>query len=120
MKSLPFQQLLCLVLQAVSILSMSPAFHKQLSESGLTDNLTQLVLPSDEWYYTNHSTQYARYVKHHAARVLVYLGHELRIKMNLFDKIGNYLCVYIAKRSMRSQHAVLKSEQVIDICLLLY
>lgn len=97
--SILFQQLLCLVLQAVSILSMTPAYHRQLSESGLTDNLTQLVLPSDEWYYTNHSTQYARYVKHHAARILVYLGHELRIKMNLFDKIGKYVCSYNRKHA---------------------
>ncbi|GFY47578.1 1-phosphatidylinositol 4,5-bisphosphate phosphodiesterase epsilon-1 [Trichonephila inaurata madagascariensis] len=78
-------QLLCLVLQAVCILSMNPAFHRALSESGLLDYLTQLLLPSDEWYYTNHSTQYARYVKHHAARILVYLGQELHIKINIFD-----------------------------------
>lgn len=47
----------------------------------------QLILPSDEWFYTNHSTKYARYVKHHAARILVYIGLEkrLRNKVYLFD-----------------------------------
>ncbi|KAH3786902.1 hypothetical protein DPMN_165017 [Dreissena polymorpha] len=49
--------------------------------------LMQLLLPSDEWYYTNHTTKYARYVKYHAARILVYLGHlnKLGGRVDLFD-----------------------------------
>jgi len=49
--------------------------------------LMQLLLPSDEWYYTNHSTKYAKYVKYHAARILVYLGqlHRLGGRVDLFD-----------------------------------
>ncbi|XP_023235323.1 uncharacterized protein LOC111634715 isoform X2 [Centruroides sculpturatus] len=80
-------QLLCLILQTVATLALDPSYHPTLLESDLTDNLTQLVLPSDEWYYTNHSTKYARYVKHHAARILVYMGLEqrLRQKVYLFD-----------------------------------
>ncbi|XP_077544076.1 uncharacterized protein LOC144156122 [Haemaphysalis longicornis] len=82
-------QLLCLVLQIVATLALVPDHHTALTDAELPDSLTQLVLPSDEWYYTNHSTKYARYVKHHAARVLVYLGMEqrLRNKVYLFDLI---------------------------------
>lgn len=52
-----------------------------------------IILPSDEWFYTNHSTKYARYVKHHAARILVYLGLEkrLRNKVCLFDLLEETL-----------------------------
>ncbi|KAM7284057.1 hypothetical protein ISCGN_001160 [Ixodes scapularis] len=83
-------QLLCMVLQIVATLALVPEHHVALSEAELPDCLTQLILPSDEWYYTNHSTKYARYVKHHAARVLVYLGMEqrLRNKVYLFDLVG--------------------------------
>ncbi|KAH9363091.1 hypothetical protein HPB48_014127 [Haemaphysalis longicornis] len=86
-------QLLCLVLQIVATLALVPDHHTALTDAELPDSLTQLVLPSDEWYYTNHSTKYARYVKHHAARVLVYLGMEqrLRNKVYLFDLIGEPL-----------------------------
>ncbi|XP_064469144.1 uncharacterized protein LOC135383352 [Ornithodoros turicata] len=84
-------QLLCLVLQIVATLGLNPEYHAALVEAELPDCLTQLILPSDEWYYTNHSTRYARYVKHHAARVLVYLGMEqrLRNKVYLFDLIDD-------------------------------
>jgi phosphatidylinositol phospholipase C epsilon len=49
--------------------------------------LSQLLLPSDEWYYTNHSTKYARFVKHHAARTLVYLGlqHRVNLRISVYD-----------------------------------
>ena len=38
-------------------------------------------------YYTNHSTKYAKYVKYHAARILVYMGlfHRLGGRVDLFD-----------------------------------
>ena len=66
---------------------MNPIHHPALSEADLPDTLMQLLLPSDEWYYTNHSTKYARYVKYHAARILVYMGLFLRLggRVDLFD-----------------------------------
>ena len=67
-------QLLCLVLNTVALLALDFPYQNVLLQSGLSDALTQLVLPSDEWYYTNHTTRFSRLVKHHAARVLVYLG----------------------------------------------
>ncbi|XP_065340527.1 uncharacterized protein LOC135939859 isoform X4 [Cloeon dipterum] len=80
-------QLLVLVLQIVAILALEPKNHKPLCEMGLPDALSQLLLPSDEWYYTNHSTKYARYVKHHAARTLVYLGlqHRVNLRISVYD-----------------------------------
>lgn len=81
-----FQQLLVLVLQIVATLALDPQHHKALMENGLPDVLSQLLLPSDEWYYTNHSTKYARYVKHHVARILVYLGFQHRVNLRF--------CVY--------------------------
>lgn len=66
---------------------MDPANHENLIEADIPDTLIQFLLPSDEWYYTNHSTKYARYVKYHAARVLVYLGlfHRIGGRVDLFD-----------------------------------
>ena len=57
--------------------------------------LMQLLLPSDEWYYTNHSTKYAKFVKYHAARILVYMGlfHKLGGRVDLFDRRREYLFV---------------------------
>lgn len=81
------QQLLVLVLQIVATLALEPAHHRALLDQGLPDVLSQLLLPSDEWYYTNHSTRYARYVKHHAARALVYLGlqHRVNLRFSVYD-----------------------------------
>lgn len=87
------QQLLVLVLQIVAILALDPGNHKALCELGLPDALSQLLLPSDEWYYTNHSTKYARFVKHHAARTLVYLGlqHRVNLRISVYDILqGNH------------------------------
>ena len=67
-------QLLCLVIQTVAFLALHFPYHSVLLQSGIPDALTQLVLPSDEWYYTNHTTKFSRIVKYHAARALVYLG----------------------------------------------
>lgn len=60
-------------------------------EANIVDSLMQLILPSDEWFYTNHSTKYAKFVKHQAARIMVYVGMEkrLRNKVFLFDLMGN-------------------------------
>ena len=81
------QHLLCLVLQALACIATNPGHHQALSDADLPDTLMQLLLPSDEWYYTNHSTKYAPYVKYHAARIVVYMGlfHRLGGRVNLFD-----------------------------------
>ena len=80
-------QLLCLVIQTVALLALHRPYQAQLLASGIPDALTQLVLPSDEWYYTNHTTRFSRVVKHHAARALVYLGLArcLGPRVSLFD-----------------------------------
>ena len=67
---------------------MNPAHHNALNEADIADMLMQLLLPSDEWYYTNHSTRYAKFVKYHAARILVYMGllHKLGGRVDLFDR----------------------------------
>ncbi|XP_073996296.1 uncharacterized protein isoform X2 [Rhodnius prolixus] len=80
-------QLLVLVLQIVATLALDPNNHRALADQGLPDVLSQLLLPSDEWYYTNHSTKYARYVKHHVARILVYLGfqHRVNLRFSVYD-----------------------------------
>lgn len=85
------QQLICLALQIIANLSINSSNHQKLIEADITDCLMQLILPSDEWFYTNHSTKYAKFVKHHAARIMVYLGLEkrLRNKVYLFDLMGN-------------------------------
>ena len=67
-------QLLCLVIQTVALLALHYPYQPLLLDSGIPDALTQVILPSDEWYYTNHTTRFSRIVKHHAARALVYLG----------------------------------------------
>lgn len=85
-------QLLCLVIQTVAMLSLHSPHHPTLLASGIPDALTQLVLPSDEWYYTNHTTRFSRVVKHHAARALVYLGLApcLGPRVCIFDYQGDY------------------------------
>ena len=90
------QQLLVLVLQIVATLALEPQHHRALIDQGLPDVLSQLLLPSDEWYYTNHSTKYARFVKHHAARTLVYLGlqHRVNLRISVYDILqGKYFHV---------------------------
>ena len=87
-----FQHLLCLLLQCLSSVALNPTFHQPLIDADIADMLMQLLLPSDEWYYTNHSTKYAKYVKYHAARILVYLGqlHRLCGRVDLFDTKGKF------------------------------
>lgn len=84
-------QLLCLVIQTVALLALHYPYQPLLLGSGIPDALAQLVLPSDEWYYTNHTTRFSRIVKHHAARALVYLGLArcLGPRVSLFDYQGN-------------------------------
>ena len=82
------QQLLCLLLQCLACIALTPGHHQALSDADISDMLMQLLLPSDEWYYTNHSTKYAKFVKYHAARILVYMGmlHKLGGRVDLFDR----------------------------------
>ncbi|CAG7724464.1 unnamed protein product [Allacma fusca] len=82
-------QLLCLVLQILATLALDPAHHKPLIDAGVADALPPLLLPADEFFYTNHTTLFARYVKHHAARLLVYLGlhHRSALRVSVFDLI---------------------------------
>lgn len=92
------QQLICLALQIIANLAINSANHQKLIEVDIADCLMQLILPSDEWFYTNHSTKYAKFVKHHAARVMVYLGLEkrLRNKVYLFDLMGLSFCFILS------------------------
>ena len=93
-----WQQLLVLVLQIVATLALEPQHHRALIDQGLPDVLSQLLLPSDEWYYTNHSTKYARFVKHHAARTLVYLGlqHRVNLRFSVYDILqGEFIVSFL-------------------------
>uniref|UniRef100_A0A1I8I897 RAB3GAP2_C domain-containing protein n=1 Tax=Macrostomum lignano TaxID=282301 RepID=A0A1I8I897_9PLAT len=80
--------LLCLLLQAVGCLTLDPSTHEDLLDLLITDSLLQLLLPSDEWYYTNHTTRYAPFVKFLATRILVHLG-QFRCLAGRFDLFGN-------------------------------
>uniref|UniRef100_A0A7E4VIV1 Phosphoinositide phospholipase C n=1 Tax=Panagrellus redivivus TaxID=6233 RepID=A0A7E4VIV1_PANRE len=82
-------QLLCLLLQTVAILAMDPSLHTLFGEIQVDDVLIQMLLPADDFYYTNHSTKFGLFVKHHAARILVYLGMGDRVgsRVNLFHAI---------------------------------
>lgn len=84
-----FQQLLCLVLQILATLALDPSHHKALLDAGVAEALPPLLLPADEFFYTNHTTLFARYVKHHAARLLVYLGlhHRSALRVSVFDLV---------------------------------
>jgi hypothetical protein len=76
-------------LQILATLALDPAQHKPLIDAGVADALPPLLLPADEFFYTNHTTLFARYVKHHAARLLVYLGlhHRSALRVSVFDLI---------------------------------
>ncbi|XP_050529538.1 uncharacterized protein LOC126899057 isoform X2 [Daktulosphaira vitifoliae] len=78
-------QLLVLVLQIVASVALNTKHHQDLIDRDIPNVLNQLLLPSDEWYYTNHSSKYGRYVKYHAAKILVYLGFSYRITFSIFD-----------------------------------
>jgi hypothetical protein len=78
------------MLQAIGLLALNPDYHHIMQKFDLTDNVMSLILPSDELFYTNQTTKYAKYVKHLAGRVLVYFGcfDKLTNKVNLFDILG--------------------------------
>ncbi len=75
------------MLQALGLLAMHPECHDTMLKYDLPDTVMSLILPGDELFYTNQTTKYAKFVKHLAARVLVYLGLFAKVsnKVNLFD-----------------------------------
>lgn len=75
------------MLQALGLLALHPECHDTMLKYDLADTVMSLILPGDELFYTNQTTKYAKYVKHLAARVLVYLGLFAKVsnKVNLFD-----------------------------------
>uniref|UniRef100_A0A915DP43 ANK_REP_REGION domain-containing protein n=1 Tax=Ditylenchus dipsaci TaxID=166011 RepID=A0A915DP43_9BILA len=79
-------QLLCLLLQTIGIIALDPSLHSRLIEMQVDDSLIQMLLPADDWYYTNHSTKFGHFVKHHAARILIYIG--------LGDRVGNRVNIF--------------------------
>lgn len=89
-----FQQLLVLVLQIVASIALNTKHHRELVDRDIPNVLNQLLLPSDEWYYTNHSAKYGCYVKHHAAKILVYLGFSYRINISIFDLFQGKILFY--------------------------
>jgi hypothetical protein len=80
-----------LMLQALGLLALHPEYHDVMLKCDLPDTIMCLILPGDELFYTNQTTKFAKYVKHLAARVLVYLGLFAKVsnKVNLFDILGN-------------------------------
>ena len=79
------------MLQALGLLALHPScHHAMLKSSDLADTVMSLILPGDELFYTNQTTRFPKYVKHLAARVLVYLGLYAKVsnKVNLFDMLG--------------------------------
>jgi hypothetical protein len=79
------------MLQALGLLTLHPEYHDVILKYDLPDTIMSLILPGDELFYTNQTTKFAKYVKHLAARVLVYLGLFAKVsnKVNLFDILGN-------------------------------
>ncbi|TMS36070.1 hypothetical protein L596_003331 [Steinernema carpocapsae] len=73
-------QLLCILLQCIALVALDPATHRLFTDMQIDDVLIQMLLPADDWYYTNHSTKFGQYVKYHAARILVYVGMGDRVE----------------------------------------
>ncbi|VVC34658.1 Hypothetical protein CINCED_3A005174 [Cinara cedri] len=78
-------QLLILVLQIVASVALNSAHHEELLYEDFPNIVNQLLLPSNEWYYTHLTDKYGHYVKYHAARLLVYLGFAHRVNASIFD-----------------------------------
>ncbi|VDL78020.1 unnamed protein product [Nippostrongylus brasiliensis] len=85
-------QLLCLLLQCLALIALDPSSHATFVDVQIDDVLIQMLLPADDWYYTNHSTKYGLFVKYHAARILVYVGMGDRVgsRVNIFT--NDYIC----------------------------
>ncbi|KRZ11348.1 1-phosphatidylinositol 4,5-bisphosphate phosphodiesterase epsilon-1 [Trichinella zimbabwensis] len=80
-------QFLTYMLQVVAVLAMERKAQTLLRDLNAEDALVQMLLPGDEWYYTNHTMLFPKIVKHHAARILVYigLGELVGNRVNLFQ-----------------------------------
>ncbi|CAJ0580235.1 unnamed protein product, partial [Mesorhabditis spiculigera] len=74
-------QLLCILLQVMALVALDSSTHTVLMDLQIDDCLMQMLLPSNDWYYTNHSTKFGHFVKYHAARILIYVG--------LGERVGN-------------------------------
>lgn len=65
-------QVLCLLLQSLSLIALDPSTHRLFFENQIDNFLIQLLLPTNEFFYTNTTTKFGPFVKYHAARVLIY------------------------------------------------
>ncbi|KHN82706.1 Ankyrin repeat domain-containing protein, chloroplastic, partial [Toxocara canis] len=79
-------QLLCLLLQSIALIALDPNTHRLFVDMQIDDVLIQMLLPADDWYYTNHSTKFGQFVKYHAARILVYVG--------MGDRVGSRVSLF--------------------------
>ncbi|CAK5086551.1 unnamed protein product [Meloidogyne enterolobii] len=95
-------QLLCLLLQTIALIALNPSTHRHFIEMQVDNPLIQMLLPADDWYYTNHSTKFGHFVKHHAARILIYIGLGERVgnRVSLFD--DSLLATSVTRRSLTS------------------
>lgn len=119
-----FQQFLVLMLQIVASIALNHVYHENLVFGDIPNIVNQLLLPSNEWYYTNHTEKYGQYVKYYAARLLVYLGFAYRINTSLFDMAKGKQCerieisfyIKLFNRSMTLRHVKnnIKSSKYFD------
>uniref|UniRef100_A0A9J2P4J0 Band 4.1 domain-containing protein n=1 Tax=Ascaris lumbricoides TaxID=6252 RepID=A0A9J2P4J0_ASCLU len=79
-------QLLCLLLQSIAVIALNPNTHRLFIDMQIDDVLIQMLLPADDWYYTNHSTKFGQFVKYHAARILIYVG--------MGDRVGSCVSLF--------------------------
>ncbi|VDK44196.1 unnamed protein product [Anisakis simplex] len=93
-------QLLCLLLQSIALIALDSKTHRLFVDMQIDDVLIQMLLPADDWYYTNHSTKFGQFVKYHAARILVYVG--------LGDRVGTRVSLF---NFAENGNEMLKSEQ---------
>ncbi|CDW53051.1 1 phosphatidylinositol 4,5 bisphosphate [Trichuris trichiura] len=79
-------QFLCYLLQIVATLALDRKTRCILRDLRVDELLVQMLLPGDEWYYTNQTMIFPKVVKHHAARILIYIGrgHMVGNRVNLF------------------------------------
>ncbi|KFD72382.1 hypothetical protein M514_01694 [Trichuris suis] len=80
-------QFLCYMLQIVATLALDRKTRSVLRDLRADELLVQMLLPGDEWYYTNQTMIFPKVVKHHAARILIYIGmgHMVGNRVNLFN-----------------------------------
>uniref|UniRef100_A0A5S6QM85 Phosphoinositide phospholipase C n=1 Tax=Trichuris muris TaxID=70415 RepID=A0A5S6QM85_TRIMR len=80
-------QFLCYLLQIVATLALDRKTRCLLRDMRADELLVQMLLPGDEWYYTNQTMMFPRIVKYHAARILIYIGmgHMIGNRVNVFN-----------------------------------